>query len=304
MSINRRQFIAQSAIAGAALANPSFASKVFGGDQKPFKISLAQWSLNRAFFAGDIDVLDFARIAREKFGIEAIEYVNQFYFKTLNDSLVADLRQRAEDQGVKSLLIMIDGEGALGDPNDMARRAAVENHHRWADAAKALGCHSIRVNASSAGSWNEQMKLAADGLNQLAGYCEKLGLNVLVENHGGLSSNAEWLTGVMKLADNPHVGTLPDFGNFIIDRETGERYDRYKGMAELMPYAKAVSAKSYGFDDEGNETSMDYARILKIVTDAGYNGWVGIEYEGDDHSEEEGIQLTLQLLERVRQLQK
>ena len=300
MSINRRQFITQSAVAGAALASPSFASKVLAGEGKPFKISLAQWSLNRAFFGGDLDVLDFARIARKKFDIGAIEYVNQFYFKTLDDSLVADLRQRADDQGVKSLLIMVDGEGALGDSNDKARRVAVENHHRWADAARALGCHSIRVNASSAGSWDEQMKLAADGLNQLAGYCEKLGLNVLVENHGGLSSNAEWLTGVMKLADNPHVGTLPDFGNFIIDRETGESYDRYQGMAELMPYAKAVSAKSYGFDEEGNETTMDYARILKIVTDAGYSGWVGIEYEGDSHPEEEGIQLTRQLMERVR----
>ena len=300
MSINRRQFITQSAVAGAALASPSFASKVLAGEGKPFKISLAQWSLNRAFFGGDLDVLDFARIARKKFDIGAIEYVNQFYFKTLDDSLVADLRQRADDQGVKSLLIMVDGEGALGDSNDKARRVAVENHHRWADAARALGCHSIRVNASSAGSWDEQMKLAADGLNQLAGYCEKLGLNVLVENHGGLSSNAEWLTGVMKLADNPHVGTLPDFGNFIIDRETGESYDRYQGMAELMPYAKAVSAKSYGFDEEGNETTMDYARILGIVAGAGYHGWVGIEYEGDDHSEEEGIVKTKQLLERIR----
>ena len=301
MSINRRQFITQSAVAGAALASPSFSNKVLAGDRPLYKISLAQWSLNRAFFGGDLDVLDFARIAREKFGIGAIEYVNQFYFKTLNDSLVADLRQRAEDQGVESLLIMIDGEGKLGNPDKAARMQAVENHHRWADAAHALGCHSIRVNASSAGSWDEQMKLAADGLNQLAGYCEKLGLGVLVENHGGLSSNAEWLTGVMKLADNPHVGTLPDFGNFIIDRETGESYDRYRGMAELMPFAKAVSAKSYGFDESGNETTIDYARVLKIVTDAGYNGWVGIEYEGDDHSEEEGIQLTRQLLERVRQ---
>jgi sugar phosphate isomerase/epimerase len=300
MSINRRQFIAQSAFAGAALASPSFAKKVFAGDKPLFKISLAQWSLNRAFFGGDLDVPDFARIAREKFGIGAIEYVNQFYAETLSDSLLADLRQRAADQGVESLLIMIDGEGNLGDPDQEARMRAVANHHRWADAAHALGCHSIRVNASSAGSWEEQMKLAADGLNRLAAYCENLGLNVLVENHGGLSSNAEWLTGVMKLADNPRVGTLPDFGNFTIDRETGESYDRYRGMAELMPFAKAVSAKSYGFDAQGNETTMDYARILKIVADAGYRGWVGIEYEGDAHSEEDGIVKTKQLLERVR----
>ena len=301
MSINRRQFIARSAVAGAALASPSFARRALAGEQPLFRISLAQWSLNRAFFGGDLDVLDFAQVAREKFGIGAIEYVNQFYAKSLNDALIEDLRKRADDHGVESLLIMIDGEGALGDPDPDARRKAVENHHRWADAAHALGCHSIRVNASSAGSWEEQMKLAADGLNQLADYGKRLGLNVLVENHGGLSSNAEWLTGVMKLADNPHVGTLPDFGNFIIDRETGERYDRYKGMEKLMPFAKAVSAKSYGFDEAGNETTIDYARVLKIVVKAGYRGWVGIEYEGDDHSEKEGIKLTQQLLERVRQ---
>ena len=144
------------------------------------------------------------------------------------------------------------------------------------------------------------MMLAADGLNQLAEYCGKLGLNVLVENHGGMSSNGEWLAGVMKTADNPRVGTLPDFGNFVIDRETGESYDRYKGTRELMPWARAVSAKSHEFDDSGEETTIDYSRILGIVADAGYRDWIGVEYEGDAHSEEEGIWLTIRLLERIR----
>jgi sugar phosphate isomerase/epimerase len=300
MTMNRRKFVTYSAFAGAALASPAFTRQVLAGDQPMFRISLAQWSLNRAFFSGALDTLDFARIARETFGIEAVEYVNQFYFDTLDDKLVAELRKRADSEGVASLLIMVDGEGDLGNPADSARKKAVENHHRWADAARALGCHSIRVNASSSGSWEEQMKLAADGLNSLADYCTGLGLNVLVENHGGLSSNASWLTGVMKLADNKAVGTLPDFGNFVINRETGESYDRYKGMAELMPYAKAVSAKSYDFDEDGNETTIDYQRIMDIVVDAGYGGWVGIEYEGDTLPEEEGIRKTQQLLERVR----
>jgi sugar phosphate isomerase/epimerase len=301
MSINRRQFITRSALAGATLASPALAGRLLAGNQPQFKISLAQWSLNKSFFSGALDALDFARIARGTFGIEAIEYVNQFYFDTLNDRLVGELRKRADNEGVLSNLIMIDREGDLGDPDASARKQAVVNHHRWANAAHALGCQAIRVNARSSGSWDEQMKLAADGLNSLAEFCSKLGLNVLVENHGGLSSNARWLTSVMKLADNEIIGTLPDFGNFVIDRETGESYDRYKGTAELMPYAKAVSAKSYDFDEKGNETTIDYERIMGIVVNAGYHDWGGIEYEGDTLPEEEGIRKTMQLLERIRQ---
>jgi sugar phosphate isomerase/epimerase len=300
MTMNRRQFITGSALAGASLANPWLTRKVTAGEKPLFRISLAQWSLHNGFFDGTYDVLDFAAITRKKFGLDAIEYVNQFYFDTLDDKLVGELRKRADDEGVVSNLIMIDREGALGAPDAPARKLAVENHYRWADAARALGCGSIRVNAQSSGSWDEQMKLAADGLNQLAEYCSGLGLSVLVENHGGLSSNASWLAGVMQLADNRAVGTLPDFGNFIIDRETGESYDRYQGTAELMPFAKAVSAKAYDFDEEGNETTIDYARMLRIVLDAGYNDWIGIEYEGEALSEEEGVLKTKALLERVR----
>ena len=300
MTLNRRNFITGSLLTAAAVTFPQAFRAAHAAPAHSFRISLAQWSLNRAFFSGSLDPLDFARITREKFGLEGVEYVNQFYFDTLNDKLVSELRNRADGEGVTSLLIMVDREGAIGAPDANARRQAVENHYRWADAAHRLGCHSIRVNAQSEGSWDEQMKLAADGLNQLAAYCERLGLNVLVENHGGLSSNATWLTGVMKLADNPRVGTLPDFGNFVIDRETGESYDRYKGTRELMPWARAVSAKSHGFDANGEETSTDYRKMLEIVQDAGYRGWIGVEYEGDAHSEEEGIWLTIRLLESVR----
>ena len=300
MTMSRRQFIASSAVTGAALANPYLSRQVLAGEKPLFKISLAQWSLHKSIFDGVHDPVDFAKIARGKFGIEAIEYVNQFYFDTLNDKLVKTLRERADGEGVISNLIMVDGEGDLGAPDKDVRRQAVENHYRWADAAHVLGCQSIRVNARSTGSWDEQMKLAADGLRDLANHCEKLDLSVLVENHGGLSSNAQWLTGVMKLADHEGVGTLPDFGNFIIDRETGESYDRYLGTAELMPFAKAVSAKTYDFDEEGKETTIDYLRMMAVVVNAGYSDWVGIEYEGETLPEEEGILKTMHLLERVR----
>lgn len=267
-----------------------------------FEISLAQWSLHRAFGPGGTsDPLDFARIAKRDFGIQAVEYVNQFYFDNLTDVVVADLHRRAEGEGVRSLLIMCDREGRIGDPDEAARAKTVTNHHRWADAAKALGCHAIRVNAQSSGSYDEQMKLAADGLRQLADYCDPLGLSVLVENHGGISSNGQWLAAVIRLAAHPRVGTLPDFGNFTINRETGERYDLYQGVTDLMPFARAVSAKCYDFDEaSGEETTIDFHRMMNIVTSAGYSSYVGIEYEGNRLSEPDGIRAAKRLLEKIR----
>jgi sugar phosphate isomerase/epimerase len=194
---------------------------------------------------------------------------------------------------VQNLLIMCDGLGILGDPDDKARTKAVENHHPWVEAAKRLGCHSIRVNAASKGTFEEQQKLAADGLGRLAEFAAQMDLNVIVENHGGLSSNGKWLAGVIEQVGKPNCGTLPDFGNFA-------DYDRYQGVTELMPFAKGVSAKSHDFDAEGNETKTDYMRMLSLVTDAGYHGWVGVEYEGKTLPEDEGIKATKRLLETVR----
>lgn len=305
---NRRQFLktgaaataiatlgAQSLCANSLLSNPA-------ADKEPwFKISLAQWSLNRAFFKRSkvqLDNLEFAKTAKD-LGIEAIEYVNQFFKdKAKNEKYLAQMKKRAEDHGVESLLIMCDGEGRLGDPDTAARKKAVENHHKWVDAAKFLGCHSIRVNAASAGEYDEQVKLAADGLSHLSDYAKKSGLNVIVENHGGLSSNGAWLAKVMKTVGKENCGTLPDFGNFRV--KANEWYDRYKGVKELMPFAKAVSAKSHDFDDQGNETKTDYLKMMKIVKDAGYRGWVGIEYEGGRIDQFEGIKLTKKLLEKCR----
>ncbi len=302
-SPNRRQLLkraAQLSVAAlAASALPGCMTQSSATNKPLYRISLAQWSLNRRFWSGEADPVNFAQIARNEFGFDAIEYVNQFYMESLNDQLVRQLRRNADEAGVQSLLIMVDREGALGDADPKARKQAVENHYRWADAAHELGCHSIRVNAQSSGSYAEQMQRAADGLVQLAEYCAPLNLNVLVENHGGLSSNAEWLAGVMKTAQHPRVGTLPDFGNFVIDQNTGEEYNKYQGVKELMPYAKAVSAKAFRFDDRSDEPEIDFERLMRIVVEANYRGWVGIEYEGDQVSEAEGIRKTRALLERV-----
>jgi len=265
-----------------------------------FKISLAQWSLHRTLRSGKLDNLDFARTAKQNWGIEAVEYVNQFFAERATDfDYLGRMKARAADHGVRSLLIMIDGEGLLADADDTKRRRAVENHFKWICAAKFLGCHSIRVNAGGSGTWDEQKQRAADSLHRLAELADPYGIDVIVENHGGLSSNGEWLAAVMAAADHPRVGTLPDFGNFRLQGD--EWYDRYEGVRQLMPWAKAVSAKSHEFDAAGNETATDYARMLKIVVDAGYRGYVGIEYEGSQLGELEGIAATKKLLERVRE---
>ena len=291
-------------------------------ESKRFDISLAQWSLHRSHFGtvdwsrfgellmsdpdsllqGPLNPLDFAAKARE-LGIGAVEYVNTFFFTKAEDgAYLAQLNKRARDEGVENLLIMCDAEGALGDPDPAARSKAVKNHQKWLRAAATLGCHSIRVNAESRGSYEEQQKLAADGLRSLCELAEEYDQNVLVENHGGLSSNGSWLLGVMEQVDHPRVGTLPDFGNFKIEGEGEDAvwYDRYQGVGELMPYAKAVSAKSYEFDAEGNEVRTDFARMMEIVLSAGYTGYVGIEYEGASLPEEEGISKTRELLERLQ----
>lgn len=302
---SRRDFLKQTAAFSTGLAVSGWAGSLLANtalNQPLYKISLAQWSLHRALRGGKLDNLDFAKVTKEEFGINAVEYVNQFFKDKAEDKkYLAEMNKRAADVGVKNVLIMIDGEGALGDPDAKKRTQAIENHHKWVTAAKTLGCHSIRVNARSNGSYEEQQKLAADGLRRLTEFAKKYGINVLVENHGGLSSNGAWLAGVMKMVNMPECGTLPDFGNFVLDRKTGEQYDRYKGVKELMPYAKAVSAKTHDFDKDGNEINTDYVKMMKIVLDAGYHGYVGIEYEGKKLDEYAGIKASKKLLLKVRE---
>jgi len=314
--MNRRLFLENTGKFGMALGLSKIVNpldKIFEIMKEPqsekdifFKLSLAQWSLHRAIWTKALDPLDFSKKAKE-LGFDGVEYVNQLYTIDKNNAtvsinkLVTELKTRSNDNGVSNVLIMIDNEGELAALSKINREEAIANHSRWVDAAAGLDCHSIRVNLSGKGAdtfdvWKEK---SIDGLGRLAEYAAKSSINVIVENHGGLSSDAGKLTSVVKAINLPNCGTLPDFGNFCLSREGDkctEEYDRYKGIKELMPFAKGVSAKAYDFDAKGNETTINYIKVLQIVKNSGYKGRIGIEYEGNRISEEEGIKATKALL--------
>lgn len=272
-----------------------------------FQLSLAQWSIHNMIREEGLDPYEFAARAKS-WGFSGLEYVSQLYDSELEKASYSEEAMQgfidksnaeAAKHGMQNLLIMIDGQGDLALSDKAARMAAVENHYKWVDAAQAMGCHSIRVNLSGSSDPNTWVPNSVDGLKSLATYARGKNINVLVENHGGLSSNAALLAQVMQEVNMDNCGTLPDFGNFCIkagDEGCIDQYDRYKGVAELMPYAKAVSAKSNNFDASGDEVAIDYVRMLQIVKDAGYTGFIGVEYEGDVLSEEEGIVATRELL--------
>ena len=298
-------------------------------DQKLFfDISLGQWSLHKSFFGdslnsgfgqfvqvlqndpdsllqGVLDPLDFPTITKNEYGISAVEYVNTFYFnKARNSAYLRELKDRCDSAGVQSVLIMCDALGDLGDTDTTKRNQAIENHHQWVEAAAFLGCHSIRVNAAGTGTAEEVKDAAIQGLGALTEYGQTHDISVIVENHGSYSSDGSWLSSVMAGVNSPYCGTLPDFGNFCITKtadnsECIEEYDRYKGMIELMPYAKGVSAKSHDFDAAGNEIHTDFKRMLQIIQDSGYKGYIDIEYEGSTLSESDGIKATKKLLDKL-----
>ena len=313
--MKRRDFVTKTAYAGVAVSllgsygcknsekKEELSNQVANEDALFFKMSLAQWSLHRTLFGNKMDTLDFAAKSRS-FGLEGLEYVNGFFKDKAKDmSYLKAMNLRADSEGQQNVLIMIDGEGALAHTDDKERFKAIENHYKWVEAAHFLGCHAIRVNLAGGIDRNEAVKASIDSLNRLSEFAKDSNINVLVENHGGFSSDGKWMTDVFSQIENKNCGTLPDFGNFCIEKNKEgvciEEYDKYQGMKELLPYAKAVSAKSYNFNEKGEDTVIDYFRMMEMVKESGYKGFVGIEYEGDILSEEKGIEVTRDLLIRV-----
>ena len=309
---SRRTFLKHAALGAAAISTPylgTFAAELqTSGNPEDLRISLAQWSLHRSLEKGELEAGDFPRIARETYGIGAVEYVNEFYMDYLGkDALWNQLRQQADSEGVKSLLIMVDEEGELGAPDDKDRRVAVHRHGIWLEAAKQLGCHSIRVNAFGSGSRPALKNALVDGLGRLAEIGADERINILVENHGYHTSDAAFIIEIIREVDNPYLGTLPDFGNWCLNKEWGstqggtctESYDPVMGVSEFLPHARGVSAKSYDFDNDGNETLLPYRALLQKVKDSGFAGHIGIEYEGNRLTEPEGIRATKALIEKT-----
>ena len=296
----RRRFLKNTGTAAAScLLIPALEPFSLPANKKgPFKISLAQWSLHKSLFGGKLSNIDFPLKAKKDFGIDIVEYVSPFFQKKETDqAYLKELKKRTDDNGIQNHLIMIDGEGDLGDLNEAARNKAVENHYKWVDAAKVLGCATIRVNAFGRGTAEEVRVAAIQGLGKLTEYGKQNKINVVVENHGSYSSNGKWLADVIKSVNSPYCGTLPDFGNFRISDT--ERYDLYQGVQDLLPYAKGISAKTFRFDSDGNEPDIDYFRLFSMIKQSGFKGIIGIEWEGDSLGEDEGIRATKALIERV-----
>lgn len=306
---SRRNFLKTTGLATAALGLglPSFGFAHHPADL-PFKISLAEWSVNRLLFSKQLDHLDFAFEAK-KHGIFAVEYVNQFFKDKAQDlTYLKEMNTRCQNEGITQVLIMVDGEGMLGARDAANRGKAVENHKKWIDAAKFLGCHTVRVNGYSDISWStrsedaaEASKLVSDSIHRLSTFAEASGIHIVIENHGGFSSNGKWLADTIRLANHPLAGTLPDFGNFRISTLDGKpiSYDSYRGVDELMPLATGVSLKPKVWDDAGQESDLDYKRMMKLVLSHGYNGYVGIEH-GDKDREWESIVAIREILEGLQ----
>ena len=308
----RRTFLKKSLLgAGALMLVPSL-------DMKPvknsdLKISLAEWSLHRALQAGKIDHLDFPSIAKKDYNISAVEYVNGFFggknmdFKEAgkNSAYLNELLKRSKDAGVFNHLIMVDDEGPLALPDDKVRLVAVDDHKKWIEAAKFLGCLTVRVNLHGDGTPDAKKAASIDSLSRLGDFAKPMNINIVVENHGHESSNGAWVADVMKQVNRSNVGTLPDFGNFCLSQDWGstqdeckDYYDRYQGVKEMLPFAKGVSAKTYDFDKNGEQPKMDYKRLIDIVKASGFKGYIGVEFEGNTQPEEEGIRKTKLLLEK------
>jgi sugar phosphate isomerase/epimerase len=309
---NRRTFIKQS-LAGVGTLALGTSFKSFLPADKDIKFSLAEWSFNRALYSGKLDHLDFPAKAKNEFGFAAVEYVNGFFggkkmdFKAAakDTAYLNELLKRSRDAGIFNHLLMVDDEGPLSSVNEKERLEAVENHKKWIEAAKFLGCLTIRVNLHGEGSADDRKMASIDSLGRLGEIAGKVGLNVVAENHGSVTSDANWVVDVMKKVNRENVGTLPDFGNFCISQPWGtiqdgceNMYDIYKGVEQLLPFAKGVSAKTYDFDANGEQPKLDYKRLIGLVKASGFKGYMGIEFEGNTQPEDEGVRNTRILIER------
>ena len=290
--LTRRRFLQTTALAVASCYLPS--QQAEAQQKREFQVSLSASSLARSINERKIDHLDLANIARTKYSIAAVEYASKFFSdKARDEKYLNDMNKRAADEGVRQLLIVVNSEGCIGHPEEPKRQQTVKNHHKWIDAAKALGCHSIEINPCGIGGNADQLKQAAEGIAALCEYAERQKINILLGSYGGVSANPKWLVELVRTVNRVSCGTLPSFDGF-------GSHDRYDGVAKLLPFAKGIGATARNFDGNGNEPNTDYFRMMKVVLDGGYRGYVGINYQGNEMEEAAGIRATKTLLKKIQ----
>ena len=289
----RRQFLSKLSTTSLLALVPDFVhSQDLSAGDTWLKVSLQQYSF-RSMLVGkspELSTLDYPKFAVENFGINALEYFNGFFEDRSGDQkYFNELRQRCDDLGVENQLMLCRNKRAIDDADSSIRAAAAKDYLPWLEASHTLGCHSIRVDCRSVGDADEVLKQAVDGLHRICDLAKPYGIDIIVENHGNHSSNGKWLASLMRQANRENLGTLPDFGNF-------HEYDRYKGVRETLPWARVVCAKIHEFTPEGQAANTDFLKMIRIIKDSGYEGYIAIEYEGEKPSPVEGVRLAQQLI--------
>ena len=298
---SRRKFLKNtfSVFSTTLLAPNLFAKKI---DKSKMDIGLQMYSFAPLIMQGKFDLLGFPDLVKNTYGINGAEYWSIPFMGRENDrDFLNDLKRRSDDNGVDNLIILVDdidiktmqSGPSLASSNKNDRDTAIDYHKKWVDVAKNIGCHSIRINLRSEEE-NDQKILenSSESISKLIEFSKQDIISIVIENHGGITGDADWLVSLMKNVDSKHLGTLPDFGtyNFCIKRgnlnfqslseNCEDQYDKYLGVKKLMPYAKGVSAKSHEFDKDGEELSTNYSRMIKIISESNYKGYITIEYEG------------------------
>lgn len=276
--VTRRGFIGKSlAIGAGSLAAPSLL-KMQTAQAAPKSawigkndISLAQWALVDEVRSGKWKTLDFPRIAREDFGLNGIEFVNTLFEVPIANYL-NQLKRNANDHGVKMVLIMVDAEGETCTPLKEERKQTVINHRKWIDIAQYLGCHAIRTNCIGAKDIDkaEALKWSTETYHMMLEYAVPAGISILIENHGGVSNDADWMVSLMKEVNNKYFGVLPDW------REPGSQFDNVGFLEKTLPYAGGMSFRN-------QPTDALTEKMIKMTHDKGFRGWYGIESSGREN---------------------
>jgi len=338
MYSTRREFIENSikSSIGLSLA-ATLPSSLFLYSCKPekkefnLKISLQVYSFAPLMMAGKFDLKDFPEMVRNTYQLDGAEYWSiAFTGRENNEAFLKELKQKSDDNGVNNTIILVDDINiltmesgpSLASLSSEERSRAIDFHKIWVDTAAKIDCHSIRINLkSNDGTAEEVQEVCSESISKLIEYSSQSNISVVLENHGGLTGNGKWLSGLIKNINNEFVGSLPDFGDFNfcqtrgdlnfanVDRECEMKYDKYLGVEELIPYAKGISAKSHDFDKNGSETKTDYKRMMEIIKNSDFSGYISIEYEGamlsmllnrDSYlSSHDGILATKSLLEKL-----